>query len=312
VKAPLAALLLCLALAIAGCGGDDSSGDAVAGSAESQFHDGDGDGPAPPVTLPVGAPPRKLIVEDLVIGRGPVARPEDELKVYFTSFRYLTGDHFETIWKPDKPFEFKLNGKEVIPGWVKGLPGMRVGGRRYLVVPGQLAARGGISPFEDPDESTLVYVVELLAVNPGTASSSRLDSRKPMPVQSTVAAARRKKPAVVPPDGPPPKRLVVKDLIVGKGPTVEKGDELTVEYLSVKYLTGKQWSGSWDPSKPPFVFELGAREVLPGWEKGLLGMKAGGRRELVVPPDLVFPSGAPPGAGPEETLVYNVDLLRVE
>ncbi len=82
-----------------------------------------------------------------------------------------------------------------------------------------------------------------------------------------------------------------------------------MEYLSVKFFTGKQWSGSWDPSKPPFVFEFGAREVLPGWEKGLRGIKVGGRRELIVPPDLVFPIGAPPESTAADTLVYNVDLL---
>jgi len=156
----LTALALCLALAFVACGDDSSAGEARPASG-----DGDGDGPAPVIKLPQGQPPKKLVVKDLEVGKGPPAKPGDELEVYFTSFRYLNGEHFETIWKPDKPFDFTLDDSDVIPGWVKGLPGMKVGGQRYLEVPGKQAARGGISPFQDPDEYALVYVVELLDVN---------------------------------------------------------------------------------------------------------------------------------------------------
>lgn len=144
-------------------GEDSSAGD---GSAESRPRtgDSDGSGPAPVVELPQGQPPNELVVRDLEVGKGRAAKPDDELEVYFTSFRYLTGEHFETIWKPEEPFDFKLNRNEVIPGWVEGLPGMKAGGRRYLEVPGRQAARGGISPSQDPDDSALVYVVDLLAV----------------------------------------------------------------------------------------------------------------------------------------------------
>ena len=164
MKAALIALMVCLALALVACGDDSSAG---GGPPESKpkSADADGDGPAPVVKLPQGQSLKKLVVKDLKVGAGPAVKPGDELEVYFTSFRYLNGEHFETIWKPDEPFDFTLNGSEVIPGWVKGLPGMKAGGRRYLEVPGKLAARGGISPFQDPDESALVYVVELLKVS---------------------------------------------------------------------------------------------------------------------------------------------------
>jgi peptidylprolyl isomerase len=164
MRSVLIALPLCLTLAFAACGDDSSAGEAGSESRPTSG-DGDGDGPAPVVKLPQGEPPKKLVVKDLEVGKGRAAKPGDELEVYFTSFRYLNNEHFETIWKPDKSFDFTLNNNEVIPGWVKGLPGMKVGGQRYLEVPGKQAARGGISPFQDPDESALVYVVELLEVN---------------------------------------------------------------------------------------------------------------------------------------------------
>jgi peptidylprolyl isomerase len=161
-SAPIA-IALCLTLAFAACG-DDSSAGGPASESRPKSGDGDGDGPAPVVRLPQGQPPKKLVVKDLRVGDGSAAQPGDELEVYFSAFRYLTGEHFETIWKPEEPFDFRLNRNDVIPGWVKGLPGMKVGGRRYLEVPGGEAARGGISPLQDPDESALVYVVDLLEV----------------------------------------------------------------------------------------------------------------------------------------------------
>jgi peptidylprolyl isomerase len=162
MKLALFALAICLGISLPACGNDSSAG---GGGDESRptSGDGDGKGPAPAVKLPQGDP-KGLVVKDLRVGKGRAAKQGDELEVYFTSFRYLTGQHFETIWKPDKPFDFNLNRNEVITGWVKGLPGMKVGGRRYLEIPGQQAARGGISPFQDADESALVYVVELLEV----------------------------------------------------------------------------------------------------------------------------------------------------
>lgn len=169
-SATIVTLIFCLGMALSACGDDTAAGGGygAAGRGDENSRpatgDGDGDGPAPPVRLPDGSPPSELVVNDLETGTGRAARSGDELEVYFTSFRYLTGEHFETIWKPEEPFDFKLNRNEVIPGWVQGLAGMRAGGRRYLEVPGQLAARGGISPAQDPDQSALVYVVDLLEV----------------------------------------------------------------------------------------------------------------------------------------------------
>jgi peptidylprolyl isomerase len=309
VKAALYATLLCLALAGGfGCGEDDESQALQKGEA------GDANGPAPSVPIPKGPAPDSLVVKDLKEGSGAGAVPGDDLVVYFTAFRYTTGDHFETIWKPDKPFDFRLDRTEVIPGWVKGLVDMKAGGRRYLIVPGPLAARGGLPPSQSPEDNTLVYLIDLLRINGsrGDEKSNAGDPADAIRRATPAEAAERTRPAVPVPPGPPPKALVVEDLIEGTGRPAKDGDVLTVEYVSVHYFNGRQWSGSWEPDKPPFTFELGAKTVLPGWEKGLVGMKAGGRRKLVIPSDLVYPAGsAPPGVGPEGTLVYEVDLLAV-
>lgn len=147
------------------------------------------------------------------------------------------------------------------------------------------------------------------ASKPTEPSAVTNKSAESLPVQSAAEATARSKPDVQVPEGPPPmKKLIVNDLIEGSGAAAEEGDELALHYVVVRYSTGKLWS--WDHGKR-YTFELGANTVFPGWEIGLAGMKAGGRRKLIVPPDLVWRGGAPPGVGPGAALVYVVDLLAV-
>lgn len=128
---------------------------------------------------------------------------------------------------------------------------------------------------------------------------------------STQATVRGPEPEVRLPQGPPPKTLVVKNLKVGHGAEARAGDLLTTQFVAVR-INGKPFESSWEPRHAPFSFHLGAEESSPGWETGLRGMRVGGRRELIIPPDLTSRFGTPPESGPEDTLVYVVDLLEVE
>ena len=124
-----------------------------------------------------------------------------------------------------------------------------------------------------------------------------------------TAGTVRKKPKVAKPAGPAPKQLVTKDLIKGKGSAVAAGDELQVNYVGVLFKNGEQFDSSFDAGQP-FEFELGAGVVIPGWDRGLEGMRVGGRRQLTIPPDLAYGAdGSPPKIGPNEPLVFVIDLL---
>ena len=121
-----------------------------------------------------------------------------------------------------------------------------------------------------------------------------------------------KKPGIPKPKGTPGDALVVKDLVVGTGPEAKSGDALTVRYVGVSYSTGKEFDASWKTPENSFPFTLGQGAVIPGWDQGIVGMKAGGRRELVIPPDLGYGeegSGADIKGG--ETLVFVVDLKQI-
>jgi FKBP-type peptidyl-prolyl cis-trans isomerase len=124
-----------------------------------------------------------------------------------------------------------------------------------------------------------------------------------------AAAKKKTKPTVKVPKGAPPQELVIKDLEEGSGPEAKPGDEVTVHYVGVNYKTGKQFDASWDRGEP-FTFMLGEGLVVEGWEKGIPGMKPGGRRELIIPPDMGYSrvEGIPPGS----TLVFVVDLVSVK
>jgi peptidylprolyl isomerase len=128
---------------------------------------------------------------------------------------------------------------------------------------------------------------------------------------SPVATATTK-PVVKVPRGKLPKTLVKKDLKVGTGAMAKPGSTVNVQYVGVSALNGRQFDASWDRGQP-FSFQLGAHQVIPGWDQGVAGMKVGGRRELVIPPKLAYgPQGSPPAIGPNETLVFVIDLLGVQ
>ena len=118
----------------------------------------------PAVTIPAGDPPAGLIIEDLEVGEGENADPGSQVRVHYSGVAWSTGREFDSSWDRGEPFAFPLGAGHVIAGWDQGVAGMRVGGRRRLTIPPDLAygsrgAGGVIAPGE-----TLVFVVDLLAV----------------------------------------------------------------------------------------------------------------------------------------------------
>jgi len=109
---------------------------------------------------------------------------------------------------------------------------------------------------------------------------------------------------------PPAAALVVTDDVVGTGDEVTAGATVTAHYVGVSASTGDQFDASWDRGAP-ISFPLNG--VIQGWSEGLVGMKVGGRRTLVIPGDMAYGANPPPGAGiaPNETLVFTVDLVDV-
>lgn len=171
IKRAVAATLLVLAIpALAACGEEEPTEDAgAAPTAPAEAPEGEAAGEAsadldskPEVEVPDGPPPDELEVEDIVEGDGEVAGPGDLLEVEYVGVLYENGREFDSSWERDEPFEFQLGAGMVIPGWDEALEGMKVGGRRRLTIPPDLAyGDAGAPPDIGPGE-TLVFVIDLV------------------------------------------------------------------------------------------------------------------------------------------------------
>lgn len=119
------------------------------------------------------------------------------------------------------------------------------------------------------------------------------------------------KPDVDPHDGPAPDELLVTDLATGEGQEAVSGRRVAVHYVGVAHSTGEEFDASWNRGKP-LQFAVGGGQVIAGWDRGVAGMRVGGRRRLVIPPHLGYGDrGAGGVIGPGETLIFVVDLVGV-
>jgi len=146
------------------------------------------------------------------------------------------------------------------------------------------------------------------AASSAPASPTACTSQAPV-AQASGTTDLTKKPQIEIPDGPPPCNLVISDIVKGSGTEATSGQTITVKYVGVTYPDGKEFDASW--GREDFTFQLGAGQVIGGWDQGFTGMKVGGRRQLVIPPDLGY---GPEGSGPippNATLVFVVDLVKV-
>jgi peptidylprolyl isomerase len=116
----------------------------------------------PKVTPPAGAAPSKLVVKDIIKGTGPEAKAGESVTVNYVGVLYHGGKEFDASWKRSEPFQFTLGKGQVIPGWDQGVAGMKVGGRRELIIPAALAYGAKGSPPTIPANAPLIFVVDLL------------------------------------------------------------------------------------------------------------------------------------------------------
>jgi peptidylprolyl isomerase len=141
---------------------------------------------------------------------------------------------------------------------------------------------------------------------------------EPKPVSSPTVtptsgeADINKKPVVPKGSGSAPTTLKAETLIAGSGPEIRNGQQATVQYVGVLFKNGKEFDTSWGKGKQPFTFTIGSGQVITGWDQGVLGMKVGERRRLTIPADLAYGAqGSPPKIGPDEPLIFDIDLKKI-
>lgn len=177
------------------------------------------------------------------------------------------------------------------------------------------AANGAAGASASPSASTVSATPSASAPEPsvdssGTVSASPSVSLSTLTVDGvTVSGAMTEKPIVtVTPGQPAPTGLVAQDVVTGDGKAISANGTGTFNYTGVLFSDGTTFDSSWDRGDP-ITFPL--NRVIPGWQQGLVGMQEGGRRLLIIPPDLAYGSQALPGIPPNSTLVFVVDLEKV-
>ena len=217
---------------------------------------------------------------DHQVGTGDLAVAGANVTVHYTGWLYVDGKRgakFDSSVDRGEPFPFPLGAGRVIKGWDEGVQGMKVGGKRELIIPAELAYGSREIPDAIPANSILNFEVELLKV-------------APRPVLTKI------------------------DHQAGTGDEAVAGTTVTVHYTGWLYVDGKRgtkFDSSVDKGQP-FSFQLGAGQVIRGWDEGVQGMKVGGKRELIIPGDMAYgPRGFPGVIPPDATLNFDVELLKV-
>jgi peptidylprolyl isomerase len=242
--------------------------------------------PVSSTTLPGG-----LIVEDFVIGTGEEAKLGSEVSLQYYG-TLADGTMFDTSLKRNRPFTFTIGQGQVIKGWDQGVPGMKVGGKRRLTVPAELAY-GSRKKGKIPPDSQLTFQLELV------------ESYAPIPEPKGDEAFAGEPVAKLELE----RGLIVEDFVVGDGREAKPNDKIIVHYTG-KLDDGTVFDSSL-PRKKPLTFVLGSKMVIEGWELGLAGMKVGGLRRLTIPAELAYgdkPKGKIP---PNSRLTFTVELMAV-
>jgi peptidylprolyl isomerase len=172
---PLLILIAVVAvLGAAACGDDDDSSNGGSGDEATQeqatetvpSEDALKDTTTKPVIpKPTGSPPRKLVKQDIVKGKGPAAKPGDTVTVNYVGVNFSNGQEFDASWDSGATFPVQLGAGMVIEGWDKGLVGIRKGGRRMLTIPPEMGYGAEGYPPDIPPNETLVFVVDAVSIN---------------------------------------------------------------------------------------------------------------------------------------------------
>ena len=171
--------------------------------------------------------------------------------------------------------------------------------RPFLILIAVVAVLGASACGDDDDSS---------GGSGGQATQAQTETTPPEDALKDTST----KPVIPKPTGTPPRKLVKQDIVKGKGSAAKPGNTVTVKYVGVNFSNGQEFDSSWD-SGATFPVQLGAGMVIEGWDKGLVGVKKGGRRMLTIPPEMGYGSeGYPPSIPPNETLVFVIDVVSIK
>ena len=308
-------LLACVVLA--GCGGSSKP----AASSPSSAASSPGANTAvtatgafdktPKVTIPKAKPGNSLTVKTLIQGTGTTLTRQDALAANFVLYFWQgTSSSLKANTFGSSP---TVIGGTMLPGLESALIGKKVGSRILAVIPpSQGYGTSGNSQLGITGSTTLVFVIDVLKSYSDTAGATGTQVSAGGGNLPTVSAKSGTAPTLTFPSSAPPSALVTKTLVKGSGSKVAKGDYVIAQYVGYIWRTKKVFGSSWS-SGSPFGFVIGAspEQVIPGWDKGLVGQTAGSRVMLSIPPAQGYGKSGASQAGIKgnDTLVFVVDII---
>ncbi|MGW7359565.1 FKBP-type peptidyl-prolyl cis-trans isomerase [Streptomyces sp. NPDC054802] len=301
-----------LLLTTAACGDDKGSDSASTQMTEGlpAITEGEKFGEKPTLAKGEGEPPKDLKVNVVSEGKGQTLKKGDVAQVDYLGQVWDGEEPFDNSFDRGEPFTVTLGGGGVIEGWQKALDGQKVGSRLEVSIPPDLGY-GAQEQGSIPANSTLVFVMDIVkgTTLPVSAEGSEV-AQDNIDLPKVGTNTDGEKPSLTVPKKDAPAKLVSNYVIEGKGPAVKATDTLSVKYQGVLWKDGKEFDSSYARGNAPVSFPLA--QVIPGWQKGLEGKKAGSRVLLVVPPDMGYGDQEQQGIPAKSTLVFTVDILAVQ
>ncbi len=268
-------------------------------------------GKAPAITIPAKKAGTDLYVKTVIHGSGPALSKGDAFLGNYVVYVWSGATHKLALSTYTATPQV-LSGT-LLPGLETALEGQKMGSRVLAVLPPKYGyGANGNSQVGITGTDTLVFVVDMIKSYAATASASGTHVSNGGGSLPTVTAAAGKAPTVKIPATTPPGNLVVTTLIKGSGPPVAKGQEVVTQYVGLIWRTRAVFDSSWSRGAP-FGFQIDATpaQIIPGWDKALLGVPVGSRVMLVLPPKYGYGSSGESSVGIKgtDTLVFVVDIL---
>jgi FKBP-type peptidyl-prolyl cis-trans isomerase len=268
-------------------------------------------GKAPTVTIPKAQPGTSLAVKTLIQGTGAPFTKTDAMAANFVL--YFWSGTTSTLKANTFTSSPTVIGGTMLPGLESALIGKKVGSRILAVIPpAQGYGTSGNAQLGITGSTTLVFVIDMLKSYSDTAGATGAQVSTGGGTLPTVRAKTGTAPTLTFSSSTPPKSLVTQTLVKGSGPKVAKGEFVIAQYVGYIWRTKKVFGSSWS-SGSPFGFVIGAspEQVIPGWDKGLVGQTVGSRVMLSIPPAQGYGTSGQSQAGIKGTdsLMFVVDII---